>query len=268
MKTQYYSQQTHIVLYTSGLLFGLICSPILGQPAGSYFTIPETKLLSSEFSATSWGGTVKRVDALNDTVLFVFSGLSTSSTGVKDNYPVDTVYSQVLPSHGNGDFSNFDGYILRIKNLDANEVWCSLFINTGFTGPSGNPSNDPRNDTFWQSEWMQILPEQTRTLWLQFDSAIPWNIADNPSPHTQGTDGKVTAINSYDRTEISAIGFQIYVQDNPEAAILVAPAQWPICELQPQADLNEDCKVNLEDIAIIAEHWLQCNLTPFSLCGQ
>lgn len=266
MKAQYYLPQAHIVLCISGLVISLICSPILGQPAGSYFTIPEIKLLSSEFSATSWGGTVKRVDALNDTVMFVFSGLSASSTGIKDNYPVDTVYGQVLPSHGNGDFSNFDGYILRIKNLDANEVWCSLFINTGFTGPSGNPPNDLRNDTFWQSEWTEILPGQTRILWLEFDAAIPWNISDNPLPHTQGTNGSVTAVNAYDRTEISSIGFQIYTQDNPEAAILVAPAQQPFCTIQIEADLNNDCKVDFEDIAILAEHWLECNLMLPSLC--
>jgi len=238
----------------------------LGVPTGDYFTISEAKLLTSEFAGTAWGGTATRTDAFGDAVLFVFSGLSDSSTGLKDNYPVDTIYGQVVPSHGNGDFSNFDGYMLRVTNLDAGSVSFSLFINTGFTGPSGNPSNEWRNDTFWQSEWTEIPPGEARTLWLDFDNAIPWNISDNPFPHTQGTDGIATAINAYDRTEISSVGFQIYAHENPEAAVLVASAAGPICVVQPEADLNNDCKVDFGDIAIMASHWLDCNLTPASLC--
>ena len=241
------------------------CNTACGDP-DNYFTVPEAKLLESEFSATSWGGTVERTDALGDAALFLFSSLSSSSTGIKDDYPVGTLYGQVLPSHGNGDFSNFDGYILWVENLDAAAVSLSLFINTGFTGPSGNPSNDLRNDTFWQSQWVEVLPGEARMLWLDFDDTIPWNIADNPFPHTQGSDGVATAINDYDRAEISAIGFQIYANANSEAAILVSPADGPVCLVRPEGDLSKDCRVDFEDIAIMASQWLACNVTPASLC--
>ena len=40
-------------------------------------------------------------------------------------------------------------------------------------------------------------------------------------------DGNAMAINAYDRTEVSAVGFQIYAQDNPDAAVLVSPCARP-----------------------------------------
>jgi len=193
------------------------------------FTIPESKLLGSEFSNKSWGpASVIRTDAPGDAVKFAFSGLATSSTALKDDYPVDTVYGQKLPSHGNGDFSGFSGYVLWAKNLDDGPVSMSLFINTGFTGPSGVPSNDPRNDTFWQSPWTELSSQEARVLTLQFDNAIPWNIEDNPEPHSHGTNGVATVINTYDRTELSAIGFQVFASSNPQVAVLVKPIPEPV----------------------------------------
>jgi len=202
-----------------------------GAAMANSFTIPESKLLDSEFASKVWGpAAVVRTDAPGNAVQFAFTGLTGESTGLKDDYPVDTVYGQVLPSHGNGDFSNFDGYSLWVKNLDADPVAISLFINTGFTGPSGDPSNDPTNDTFWQSPWTIIGSMASETLYLDFDNAIPWNVEDNKSPHTLGTNGVAMAINAYDRTEVSAIGFQIHNPPpvNPDATILVAPIPEPV----------------------------------------
>lgn len=196
--------------------------------AASDFTIPESILLSSEFSSVSWGSAMfSRTDVRGDAVRFAFSGLTGAGTGVKDDYPVSD-YGQILPSHGNGDFSNFGGYCLWVKNNGTGSVSMSLFINTGFTGPSGNPPDNWHNDTFWQSPWVDILPSQTVVLRLDFDNAIAWNISDNPSPHTQGTDGDATVINAYDRTEVSAIGFQ--VTGNGQGTILVGPASVTVME--------------------------------------
>ncbi len=195
----------------------------------SYFTIPESKLLTSEFNAKSWGpASFLRTDAPGNAVDFAFTGLTTSSTGIKDNYAVDTVYGQILPSHGNGDFSNFSGYMLQVQNLDSLPVGVSVFINTGFTGASGTPSNNAANDTFWQSPWTEIQPGQIAVLQMNFDNAVPWNIADNPLPHTQGANGVATSINAYDRTEVSSIGFQIYgPSGNSAATIRVSPIPEP-----------------------------------------
>lgn len=207
---------------------------VLLQPhevRAAYFTIPESKLLSSEFlSDKVWGpASVVRTDASGDAVDFAFTGLGDSGTGLKDDWEVDTVYGQVLPSHCNGDFSNFLGYVLKIENLDNQAVSVSIFINTGFTGPSGTPSSNLANDTYWQSPWAEILPGQTNILQLNFDNAIPWNIEDNPyPPHTQGTNGVATSINSFDRSEVSAIGFEVIgLSGNSDATIRVRPAPEP-----------------------------------------
>jgi hypothetical protein len=192
----------------------------------AYFTIPKNKLLSSEFSIKSWGpATIVRQDGPGTSVQFAFTGLTESGTGLKDNYPVDTVYGQIVPSHGSGDFSNFLAYALRFENLDTEPVSVSIFINTGFTGPSGIPSGDLHNDTFWQSTWAQIGPSQSKIVTLYFDHATPWSIEDNPDPHTHGTNGVQTSINNFDRAEVSAIGFEVAGPGgNNEAAILVSPA--------------------------------------------
>jgi hypothetical protein len=218
----------------------LVCFAVISvllQPyevGASYFTIPESKLLDAEFSIYRWGpASFVRIDAPDDAVDFAFSGLTDSGTGLKDDYPVDN-YGQIPNSHGSGNFSNFSGYALKIENRDDQAVEVSLFINTGFTGPSGTPSSNLANDTFWQSSWTEILPGQTNILQLNFDDAIPWNIEDNPSPHTQGTNGVSTSINFFDRTEVSAIGFEVVgPSDNSVATIRISPAPEPatICLL-------------------------------------
>ena len=254
------------VLTLSASLFSAPRPLIAAETAPDYFTIPQAELLDAEFSATRWGGTVERADSFDETVLFTFSGLSSSSTGLKDDYPVAGVYGQVLPSHGSGDFTNFDGCVLWVRNLDAAPVSVSLFINTGFTGPSGIPSNTWQNDTFWQSPWTQLQPNEARTLKLEFDNATPWNISDNPHPHTQGFDGAAMSINDFDRAEVSAIGFQVYADANPEAPLLVAPAYPPICSAELIADFDNDCRVTFKDLATLADQWLDCTLDPPSDC--
>ncbi len=44
--------------------------------------------------------------------------------------------------------------------------------------------------------------------------------------------------------------------------------QATLCEVFLPADVNEDCKVDLADFAMIAESWLACNLDPQSACPQ
>ncbi|MBN2455751.1 MAG: cellulase family glycosylhydrolase [Sedimentisphaerales bacterium] len=212
--------KTGLALILAVVILLLACS----EGICAYFTIPESKLLDSEFSSTRWGGTVSRSDAPGTAVQFVFSGLSDNGTGLKDDCPVDTIYGQLIPSHVNGDFSNFSAYALTFVNLDTEAISVSLFINTGFTGPSGTPSNDSNNDTFWQSVWTQIEPGQRKIVTLYFDYATPWNIEDNPDPHTHGTNGVPTSINNFDRAEVSAIGFEVAGPGgNSEATILASP---------------------------------------------
>src|SRR4030042_6017678 len=96
---------------------GLLFPGLLAGEASADFTIPEQVSLSTEFAKKSGGpATVLRTDVPGDAVQFGFSALTESGTGMKDNYPVQD-YGQNLPNHGNGDFSNFDGYSLWLKNI-------------------------------------------------------------------------------------------------------------------------------------------------------
>ena len=193
----------------------------------STVTLPDHVLSNDAVFKWKYGpGSISsREDIAGPGVKFNLTGLSLADgTIISDDYPVSDI-GQILPSHGNGDFSNFDAYGLTFTNSGSSAIEVSLIMNTGFTGPSGNPSNDWTNDTFWQSAWMEILGGQTATLRLDFDYAIPYGIEDNKLPHTQGTNGVLTAINAWDRTEVSNIGFQIL--GDGDAEILV---QQPIPE--------------------------------------
>lgn len=211
--------------------------------AASVFTIPESQLLGGpEFGSVAWGpGTLlSRSDGPGESVDFALVNLGTSGTGIKDDYPVATVYGQTIPSHGNGDFSGFSGYALSVRNLDGEAVWFQIIINTGFTGPSGDPPSDVTNNTFWTSypPWTYVGPGDSVVLNLSFDNAVAYQISDNKVPHTGGgenwPDGGVYAINDFDRAEVSAIGFEIadFNGVNPDAVIRITPDTTELAGMQ------------------------------------
>jgi hypothetical protein len=232
--------------HTANLLLWCVvglCVVLVEAATASVFTIPESQLLfSSEFGSAAWGpGTlVGRYDGPGESVDFEFIDLGASGTGVKDDYPVATVYGQIIPSHGNGDFSNFSGYGLSVRNLDENAIWIHIIINTGFTGPSGNPPSDATNNTFWTSypPWTYISPGDSTVINLSFECAVAYQISDNKVPHTGGgegwPDGGAYAINAFDRAEVSAIGFEIadLSGENPGAVIRVTPDTTQLAGMQ------------------------------------
>lgn len=194
-----------LIAVSISMVLGFTPVAVYGGPV----MLPDAEYLAADFAKRFGPGTVvSRKDVSGPGVRFTLSGIGSSGTGVSDDFPVNDV-GQILPSHGNGDFSNFDGYLTRFTNRAAGDVNLSLYLNTGFTGPSGDPPNDPTNDTFWQSSWHTIAPGASQLILLDFDAAVPFNINDNKPPHSQGTDGTATAINATDRTEVSNIGFQI-----------------------------------------------------------
>jgi hypothetical protein len=183
---------------------------------GGAATLPKFELLNSEFNSIAWGpggAAMTRSDPGGDAVRFSFTGLTDSSVGIKDNYPVNDI-GQIVPSHANGDFTNFDIYALRFTNHnETGSVNVALMLNTGFTGVSGVPSLDPRNDTFWHGEWQTVGAGETITAYLRFDDATPYNITDNVPPHTHADAswpaGVKTSINAWDHAEVSSIGFMV-----------------------------------------------------------
>jgi len=55
---------------------------------------------------------------------------------------------------------------------------------------------------------------------------------------------------------------QMYVSLRPEEYVCVSPDDGAF----DKVDLNGDCKVNLEDIALAAHEWLECQRVPVSSC--
>lgn len=96
---------------------------------------------------------------------------------------------------------------------DGSKIQVCLYLNTGLTGPSGFPSNEPDNDTYWQCDWVTIEKGGKATLQVDFNDALADHISDNPVPHTGGGlgwyDGFSYQINDRDRHELSNIGLQV-----------------------------------------------------------
>jgi len=55
---------------------------------------------------------------------------------------------------------------------------------------------------------------------------------------------------------------------NSVGALAITKVPGTECTAPVTGDLNDDCIVNFKDFAVIAEHWLDCNLQPASACGQ
>ena len=190
--------------------------PELARP----FTLPRTVLLGKEFAKVAYGpGTVTRTDRGAQGVRLLFDHLQPGQyTSLQDNYPVSTAYGQTR-GHGQGDFSSFDGLRVHVKNVGKGGVTVVLAINTGFTGPSGRPSGDESNDTYWRGEGVRIAAGESADVVLRFDGAHAANITDNKPPHTQGAG--FVAINAYDRTEVTSIAIAVCPDDSATAALLI-----------------------------------------------
>ena len=183
----------------------------------SYFTMLTDVLQSSEstLQSAAWGpASVSRTIVDPVTTRFEYTGLLPGSgTGLKDDYAVQE-YGQRPGSHGSGDFGWFPGYSQHFHNEGPGAVFVSLFVNTGFTGPSGAPGNNPANDTFWKSSEVFLNPGDSAVAALDFEGVTGWGVPDNPFPHTagdqtvpDGTSG--IAVNVFDRLQVSATGWEV-----------------------------------------------------------
>jgi len=197
-----------------------------------YFTMSADILQSSESTLTNpiYGpASVTRTILSADLTRFEYTGLSPdNATGLKDDYPVGD-YDQRPGSHGSGDFGWFPGYSLSFHNEGPSSVVVALFLSTGFTGPSGAPTNTLANDTFWKSDEVFIAAGDTATVKWHFDSVQGWSLSDNPFPHTaggqsapDGTSG--AAVNVFDRLQVSAIGWEVRSGGGrADASLIITP---------------------------------------------
>jgi mannan endo-1,4-beta-mannosidase len=196
-----------------------------------YFTMSADILQSSELTNPVYGpASVSRTILSADLTRFEYSGLSPdNATGLKDDYEVGD-YDQRPWSHGSGDFGWFPGYSLSFHNEGPGSVAVALFVNTGFTGPSGAPTNTLANDTFWKSDEIFISMGETATAKLDFDDVQGYSLSDNPFPHTAGDqsvpDGTAgVAVNIFDRLQVSAIGWEVRSDGGgrADASLIVTP---------------------------------------------
>ncbi len=197
-----------------------------------FFTMSADVLQSSESTLTNpiYGpASVSRTILSADLTRFEYTGLSPDdATGLKDDYPVQD-YDQRAGSHGGGDFGWFPGYSLSFHNEGPGSVVVALFVNTGFTGLSGAPTNTWQNDTYWKSDEMLIPVGETATVKLDFDDVEGWSLSDNPFPHTAGDqsapDGTAgVAVNVFDRLQVSAIGWEVRSGGGrADASLIITP---------------------------------------------
>ena len=171
--------------------------------------------LSTEF-AYKWGpGTVTAIEDIPGLgVRFNFTGLSSSGTGVCDDFPVSQKAGGDPDSVGGyGDFRKYTQYRLVFTNLGPNPVSVNIDMNTGWTNV------DPAKDTYWENGWTYLDVGESKVVTLDFSSAICWNAEDDPVlewRYPGGTSGVIVRR----LNEVSRIGFQVI--GSGDASIVVS----------------------------------------------
>lgn len=185
----------------------------------SVYVLPDAELMHDGFYL-QWGtGSTLAKSYPTEGPGVLFDVKLAAKTGIGDNWPVDSLAGLAedpVLGHDNTSLADYSGYQMVVQYLsgpEGSDIDFHLFMNTGLTGGSGEPSNESTNNTFWGGAWVNIPLGQTVTLTLDFDNAEAWNISDNKSPHTGGglgwANGGWYAINDRDRHEVSNIGIEI-----------------------------------------------------------
>lgn len=183
--------------------------------------------LGTQF-AYEWGpGTVTITDIIGPGVKFDFTGLSSSGTGVGDNFPVSPLAGGALKTYGstlqfttNGDFSMFREYRLKFKNVGTNNVTVNLKMNTGWTIPPPEYAAMWR-DTYWQNDWIFLDAGESKVVTLYFSSAEVWNAGDEIE--YMALPGGTKGVGMWRTDEVSDIGFQVLGYGAGSIVVSAAP---------------------------------------------
>ncbi|HOK67845.1 MAG TPA: immunoglobulin domain-containing protein [Anaerohalosphaeraceae bacterium] len=62
--------------------------------------------------------------------------------------------------------------------------------------------------------------------------------------------------------QIDDVRIYNYPLSEDEIAALYAASEGPYCRFRPDFDLTGDCRVKLDDFAVLAQHWLECGFYP------
>jgi len=205
-------------------LFAVLGTVLASQALAVPYTIPDAELLNTDAFSREWGGgsLISRSALPGEGVSYVMLLGSTGDgkTAYGDDYRVAAT-ANFDWDFGLGHFSSlaaYDSILLTVRYVSGpagSNIDMHLFMNTGFTGESGFPSWDSRNNTFWGGAWSTIALGEMGMIQLDFDSAQPKpsELLDNPEPHTQAPDGfqsgDYVEINMRDRNEVSHFGFEV-----------------------------------------------------------
>jgi hypothetical protein len=180
-------------------------------------TLPDSEL-STQFGPCFGPGTIAAItDIAGPGVRFDFTGLTSSGTGVSDNYAVSQLAGGDLDSIGGfGNFRRYTQYRLIFTNVGTTAVSVNLLMNTGWTNP------DASRNTYWENGWVYVEPSKSRVVTLDFSSATVYSASDDPEfpQYADGTSG----VAIWRLNEVSNIGFQV---TGAGAASIVVSATTP-----------------------------------------
>ncbi|MCK4999532.1 MAG: LamG domain-containing protein [Anaerohalosphaera sp.] len=201
-------------------------------------------------------------------------GLTAGTVSVWLNAPINNGFS-FSGTYNDSDSTGFDCWYTSANNLAFIVRSASgSYVAANFL-PSGNLTNNQwRLVTFtWDCETGEVAIYLDGLLNVsQIDSPIsgftPWEnsmiiggvnypAGNDPAGPADFLTGALDDYRVYNYALNAFEAAQLYVDFNPEASF---------CVEKPVYDFNDDCKVDLLDIAEFAISWLECSLIPASAC--
>jgi hypothetical protein len=116
-------------------------------------------------NTTSLGLTV-----VNEGTSVLFSASMQYGDGTGDGWASMGLGFAWPPPAGLSDLTAYDGYALTFENTNNSSWLVNLYINTGWTDPPANETNN-----FYQSEWVKLEPFESVTIVLDFATLVNEN---------------------------------------------------------------------------------------------
>ena len=129
--------------------------------------------------------------------------------------------------------------------------WVLLGISYEKTGNLGDGRVTGTKRLFVNGEQVSIIEDEA----YQPNGASQFQIGagQNENPANFFFNGLINDVKMYNYSLSAAEMAGLYIDVYTDAVI---------CAGRPDTDLNNDCKVNLEDLMLVVSDWLECNLVP------